>query len=223
MIAVELKANKWYTEDYELVVKNDVKSDELLLEVSVSKEIFMKNKTLRYTSLSVLALLAIITLAACGGKTDKNTSASNQKETTSKVTTESASKTEVEQKSEISSAAEATTTQAEQTEDKQKSQEAYAKFVGTWENYAGTTATITADGIVTIQSSNGTFKYEMGQVEEKDGYYSTGIHLVGGGQGARLIFTPAGVQNEVTGADGSQDVLSIGQSVSDKDNQFYRN
>ena len=50
----------------------------------------MKNKTLRYTSLSFLALLAAITLAACGGKTDKNTSASNQKETTSKVTTESA-------------------------------------------------------------------------------------------------------------------------------------
>lgn len=183
----------------------------------------MKNKTLRYTSLSVLTLLAAITLAACGGKTDKNTSASNQKETTSKVTTESASKTEVEQKSETSSAAEATTTQAEQKEDKQKSQEAYAKFVGTWENYAGTTATVTADGIVTIQSANGTFKYEMGQVEEKDGYYLTGIHLVGGGQGARLIFTPAGVQNEVTGTDGSQDVLSIGQSVSDKDNQFYRN
>ena len=183
----------------------------------------MKNKTLRYTSLSVLTLLAAITLAACGGKTDKNTSTANQKETTSKVTTESASKTEVEQKSEANSAAEATTTQAEQTEDKQKSQEAYAKFVGTWENYAGTTATITADGIVTIQSSNGTFKYEMGQVEEKDGYYLTGIHLVGGGQGARLIFTPAGVQNEVTGTDGSQDVLSIGQSVSDKDNQFYRN
>ena len=190
---------------------------------SFQKEIFMKNKTLRYTSLSVLTLLAAITLAACGGKTDKNTSASNQKETTSKVTTESASKTEVEQKSETSSAAEATTTQAEQTEDKQKSQEAYAKFVGTWENYAGTTATITADGIVTIQSSNGTFTYEMGQVEEKDGYYLTGIHLVGGGQGARLIFTPAGVQNEVTGTDGSRDVLSIGQSVSDKDNQFYRN
>ena len=182
----------------------------------------MKNKTLRYTSLSVLTLLA-----ACGGKTNKNTSASNQKETTSKVTTESASKTEAsqkeEQKSETNSATEATTTQAEQTEDKQKSQEAYAKFVGTWENYAGTTATVTADGIVTIQSSNGTFKYEMGQVEEKDGYYSTGIHLVSGGQGARLIFTPAGVQNEVTGTDGSQDVLSIGQSVSDKDNQFYRN
>lgn len=183
----------------------------------------MKNKTLRYTSLSVLTLLAALTLAACGGKTDKNTSSSSQKETTSKVTTESASKTEVEQKSETSSAAEATTTQAEQTEDKQKSQEAYAKFVGTWENYAGTTATVTADGIVTIQSSNRTFKYEMGQVEEKDGYYLTGIHLVGGGQGARLIFTPAGVQNEVTGTDGSQDVLSIGQSVSDKDNQFYRN
>ena len=77
--------------------------------------------------------------------------------------------------------------------------------------------------MVTIQSSNGTFTYEMGQVEEKDGYYSTGIHLVGGGQGARLIFTPAGVPNQVTGTDGSQDVLSIGQSVSDKDNQFYRN
>lgn len=183
----------------------------------------MKNKTLRYTSLSVLTLLATLTLVACGGKTDKNTSSSNQKETTSKVTTESASKTKAEQKSEISSATEATSTQAEQTEDKQKSQEVYAKFVGTWENYAGTTATITADGIVTIQSANGTFKYEMGQVEEKDGYYLTGIHLVGGGQGARLIFTPAGVQNEVTGTDGSQDVLSIGQSVSDKDNQFYRN
>ena len=183
----------------------------------------MKNKTLRYTSLSVLTLLAALTLVACGGKTDKNTATSSQKETTSKVTTESASKTEVEQKSEANSATQATTTQAEQKEDKQKSQEAYAKFVGTWENYAGTTATVTADGIVTIQSSNGTFKYEMGQVEEKDGYYLTGIHLVGGGQGARLIFTPAGVQNEVTGTDGSQDVLSIGQSVSDKDNQFYRN
>jgi len=166
----------------------------------------MKNKTLRYTSLSVLTLLATLTLAACGGKTDKNTSSSNQKETTSKVTTESASKTEAGQK-----------------EEQKKSQEAYAKFVGTWENYAGTTATVTADGIVTIQSANGTFKYEMGQVEKKDGYYLTGIHLVGGGQGARLIFTPAGVQNEVTGTDGSQDVLSIGQSVSDKDNQFYRN
>ena len=183
----------------------------------------MKNKTLRYTSLSVLTLLAALTLVACGGKTDKNTATLSQKETTSKVTTESASKTEVEQKSEANSATQATTTQAEQKEDKQKSQEAYAKFVGTWENYAGTTATVTADGIVTIQSSNGTFKYEMGQVEEKDGYYLTGIHLVGGGQGARLIFTPAGVQNEVTGTDGSQDVLSIGQSVSDKDNQFYRN
>ena len=56
----------------------------------------------------------------------------------------------------------AKTTQAEQKEDKQKSQEAYAKFVGTWENYVGTTATVTSDGIVTIQSSNGTFKYEMG-------------------------------------------------------------
>ena len=193
----------------------------------MSKEIFMKNKTLRYTSLSVLTLLAAITLAACGGKADKNTSASNQKETTTQVTTASASKTEagqkVGQKSEASSVSAAKTTQAEQKEDKQKSQEAYAKFVGTWENYAGTTATVTSDGIVTIQSANGTFKYEMGQVEEKDGYYLTGIHLIGGGQGARLIFTPAGVQNEVTGTDGSQDVLSIGQSVSDKDNQFYRN
>ena len=193
----------------------------------MSKEIFMTNKTLRYTSLSLLTLLAAITLAACGGNADKNTSASNQKETTTQVTTASASKTEAGQKegqkSEASSVSDAKTTQAEQKEDKQKSQEAYAKFVGTWENYAGTTATVTADGIVTIQSSNGTFKYEMGQVEEKDGYYSTGIHLVGGGQGARLIFTPAGVQNEVTGTDGSQDVLSIGQSVSDKDNQFYRN
>lgn len=184
-------------------------------------------KTLRYTSLSALALLAVVTLAACGGNTEKTTASSSKEASSSKVTKESSSKKEAsqkeEQKSEISSAAEATTTQAEQTEDKQKSQEAYAKFVGTWENYAGTTATITADGIVTIQSSNGTFKYEMGQVEEKDGYYLTGIHLVGGGQGARLIFTPAGVQNEVTGTDGSQDVLSIGQSVSDKDNQFYRN
>ena len=187
----------------------------------------MKNKTLRYTSLSVLTLLAALTLVACGGKTDKNTSSSNQKETTSKVTTESASKTEAgqkeEQKSETNSATEATTTQAEQKEDKQKSQEAYAKFVGTWENYAGTTATVTADGIVTIQSANGTFKYEMGQVEEKDGYYSTGIHLVDGGEGARLIYTPAGVQNELTGTDGSQDVLAIGQSPSDKDSHFYRN
>ena len=187
----------------------------------------MKNKTLRYTSLSVLTLLATLTLAACGGKTNKNTSASNQKETTSKMTTESASKTEVsqkeEQKSETNSATEATTTQAEQKEDKQKSLEAYAKFVGTWENYVGTTATVTADGIVTIQSSKGTFKYEMDKVEEKDGYYSTGIHLVGGGQGARLIFTPAGVANELTGTDGSQDVLAIGQSPSDKDSHFYRN
>ena len=187
----------------------------------------MKNKTLRYTSLSALALLAVVTLAACGGNAEKTTASSSKEASSSKVTKESSSKKEAsqkeEQKSESNSATEATTTQAEQKEDKQKSQEAYAKFVGTWENYAGTTATVTADGIVTIQSSNGTFKYEMGQVEEKDGYYSTGIHLVGGGQGARLIFTPAGVQNEVTGADGSQDVLSIGQSVSDKDNQFYRN
>lgn len=184
-------------------------------------------KTLRYTSLSALSLLAVVTLAACGGKTEKTTASSSKEASSSKVTKESSSKTEAGpkegQKSETNSATEAATTQAEQKEDKQKSQEAYAKFVGTWENYAGTTATVTADGILTIQSTKGTFKYEMGQVEEKDGYYSTGIHLVGGGESARLIFTPAGVPNEVTGTDGSQDVLSIGQSVSDKDNQFYRN
>ena len=179
----------------------------------------MTNKTVRYTSLSVLTLLAAITLAACGGKTDKNTSTSSQKETTSKATTESASKTEVEQKSDTSSSS-ATATQ---TETKAENQKDYSKFLGTWENYAGTTATITADGIVTIQSSKGTFKYEMDQVVEKDGYYMTGIHLVGGGEGARLIFTPAGVQNELTGTDGSQEVLSIGQSPSDKDSHFYRN
>ena len=193
----------------------------------MSKEIFMTNKTLRYTSLSVLTLLAAITLAACGGNADKNTSASNQKETTTQVTTASASKTETGQKegqkSEASSVSDAKTTQAEQKEDKQKSQEAYARFVGTWENYAGTTATVTSDGIVTIQSSKGTFNYEMGRVEEKNGYYSAGIQLVDGGEGARLIYTPAGVQNELTGTDGSQEVLSIGQSSSDKDSLFYRN
>ena len=186
----------------------------------------MKNKTLRYASLSVLTLLAALTLVACGGKTDKNTSASSQKETTSKVTTESTSKTEAgqkeEQKSETSPSSSAST-QTDKKEEKKKSPEAYAKFLGTWENYAGTTATVTADGIVTIQSSKGTFQYEMGQVEEKDGYYSTGIHLVDGGEGARLIFTPAGVANELTGTDGSQDVLAIGQSPSDKDSHFYRN
>ena len=193
----------------------------------MSKEIFMTNKTLRYTSLSVLTLLAAITLAACGGNADKNTSASNQKETTTQVTTASASKTEAGQKegqkSEASSVSDAKTTQVEQKEDKQKSQEAYAKFVGTWENYAGTTATVTSDGIVTIQSSKGTFNYEMGRVEEKNGYYSAGIQRVDGGEGARLIYTPAGVQNELTGTDGSQEVLSIGQSPSDKDSHFYRN
>ena len=182
-------------------------------------------KTLRYTSLSALALLVALTLAACGGNAEKTT-ASSSKEASSKVTKESSSKTEAsqkeEQKSETSSSSSAST-QTDKKEEKKKTPEAYAKFLGTWENYAGTTATVTADGIVTIQSSKGTFQYEMGQVEEKDGYYLTGIHLVGGGQGARLIFTPAGVQNEVTGTDGSQDVLSIGQSVSDKDNQFYRN
>ena len=186
----------------------------------------MKNKTLRYTSLSALALLAVVALAACGGKTEKITASSSKEASSSKVTKESSSKTEASQKegqkTEAKSTTEATTTQAEQKEDKQKSQEAYSKFVGTWENYAGTTATVTSDGIVTIQSSNGTFKYEMGQVEEKDGYYLTGIHLVDGGQGARLIYTPEGVQNEVTGTDGSQEVLSIGQSPSDKDSHFYR-
>ena len=185
----------------------------------------MKNKTLRYTSLSALALLAVLTLAACGGNTEKTT-ASSSKEASSKVTKESSSKTEAsqkeEQKSETSSSSSAST-QTDKKEEKKKTPEAYAKFLGTWENYAGTTATVTADGIVTIQSSKGTFQYEMGQVEKKDGYYSTGIHLVDGGEGARLIFTPAGVANELTGTDGSQDVLSIGQSVSDRDNQFYRN
>ena len=183
----------------------------------------MKNKTLRYTSLSVLTLLAALTLVACGGKTDKNTSSSNQKETTSKVTTESASKTEASQKEEQKSETSSSSATGSQTETKAENQKDYSKFLGTWENYAGTTATITADGIVTIQSSKGTFKYEMDQVEEKDGYYLTGIHLVGGGEGARLIFTPAGVANELTGTDGSQDVLAIGQSPSDKDSHFYRN
>ena len=182
-------------------------------------------KTLRYTSLSALALLAVVTLAACGGNTEKTT-ASSSKEASSKVTKESSSKTEAsqkeEQKSETSSSSSAST-QTDKKEEKKKTPEAYAKFLGTWENYAGTTATVTADGIVTIQSSKGTFQYEMDQVEEKDGYYLTGIHLVGGGEGARLIFTPAGVQNELTGTDGSQDVLAIGQSPSDKDSHFYRN
>ena len=183
-------------------------------------------KTLRYTSLSALALLAVVTLAAYGGNSEKTTASSSKEASSSKVTKESSSKTEAsqkeEQKSETNPSSSAST-QTDKKEEKKKTPEAYAKFLGTWENYAGTTATVTADGIVTIQSSKGTFQYEMGQVEEKDGYYSTGIHLVGGGEGARLIFTPAGVQNEVTGTDGSQDVLSIGQSVSDKDNQFYRN
>lgn len=183
----------------------------------------MKNKTLRYTSLSVLTLLTALTLAACGGKTNKNTSASNQKETTSKVTTESASKTEAGQKEGQKSETSSSSATGSQTETKAENQKDYSKFLGTWENYAGTTATVTADGIVTIQSSKGTFKYEMDKVEEKDGYYLTGIHLVGGGEGARLIFTPAGVANELTGTDGSQDVLAIGQSPSDKDSHFYRN
>ena len=183
-------------------------------------------KTLRYTSLSALALLAVLTLAACGRNAEKTTASSSKEASSSKVTKESSSKTEAsqkeEQKSETSPSSSAST-QTDKKEEKKKTPEAYAKFLGTWENYAGTTATITADGIVTIQSSKGTFKYEMDQVEEKDGYYLTGIHLVGGGEGARLIFTPAGVANELTGTDGSQDVLAIGQSPSDKDSHFYRN
>ena len=179
-------------------------------------------KTLRYTSLSALALLAVLTLAACGGNAEKTT-ASSSKEASSKVTKESSSKTEASQKEEQKSDTSSSSATATQTETKTENQKDYSKFLGTWENYAGTTATITADGIVTIQSSKGTFKYEMDQVEEKDGYYLTGIHLVGGGEGARLIFTPAGVQNELTGTDGSQDVLAIGQSLSDKDSHFYRN
>lgn len=182
----------------------------------------MKNKTLRYTSLSALALLAALTLAACGGNAEKTT-ASLSKEASSKVTKESSSKTEASQKEEQKSDTSSSSATATQTETKTENQKDYSKFLGTWENYAGTTATITADGIVTIQSSKGTFKYEMDQVEEKYGYYLTGIHLVGGGEGARLIFTPAGVQNELTGTDGSQDVLAIGQSPSDKDSHFYRN
>ena len=179
-------------------------------------------KTLRYTSLSALALLAAVTLAACGGNAEKTT-ASSSKEASSKVTKESSSKTEASQKEEQKSDTSSSSATATQTETKTENQTDYSKFLGTWENYAGTIATITADGIVTIQSSKGTFKYEMDQVEEKDGYYLTGIHLVGGGDGARLIFTPAGVQNELTGTDGSQDVLAIGQSPSDKDSHFYRN
>ncbi len=182
----------------------------------------MKNKTLRYTSLSALALLAVLTLAACGGNAEKTT-ASSSKEASSKVTKESSSKTEASQKEEQKSDTNSSSATATQTETKTENQKDYSKFLGTWENYAGTTATITADGIVMIQSSKGTFKYEMDQVEEKDGYYLTGIHLVGGGEGARLIFIPAGVQNELTGTDGSQDVLAIGQSPSDKDSHFYRN
>ena len=179
-------------------------------------------KTLRYTSLSALALLAVVTLAACGGNAEKTT-ASSSKEASSKVTKESSNKTEASQKEEQKSKTSSSSATATQTETKTENQKDYSKFLGTWENYAGTTATVTADGIVTIQSSKGTFKYEMDQVEEKDGYYLTGIHLVGGGEGARLIFTPAGVANELTGTDGSQDVLAIGQSPSDKDSHFYRN
>ena len=180
-------------------------------------------KTLRYTSLSALALLAVVTLAACGGNAEKPTASSSKEASSSKVTKESSSKTEASQKEEQKSETSSSSATATQTETKAENQKDYSKFLGTWENYAGTTATVTADGIVTIQSSKGTFKYEMDKVEEKDGYYLTGIHLVGGGEGARLIFTPAGVANELTGTDGSQDVLAIGQSPSDKDSHFYRN
>ena len=180
-------------------------------------------KTLRYTSLSALALLAAVTLAACGGNAEKTTASSSKEASSSKVTKESSSKTKASQKEEQKSETSSSSATATQTETKAENKKDYSKFLGTWENYAGTTATVTADGIVTIQSSKGTFQYEMGQVEEKDGYYSTGIHLVDGGEGARLIFTPAGVQNELTGTDGSQDVLAIGQSPSDKDSHFYRN
>ena len=180
-------------------------------------------KTLRYTSLSALALLAAVTLAACGGNAEKTTASSSKEASSSKVTKESSSKKEASQKEEQKSETSSSSATATQTETKAENQKDYSKFLGTWENYAGTTATVTADGIVTIQSSKGTFKYEMDKVEEKDGYYLTGIHLVSGGEGARLIFTPAGVANELTGTDGSQDVLAIGQSPSDKDSHFYRN
>ena len=127
-------------------------------------------KTLRYTSLSALALLAAVTLVACGGNTEKTIASSSKEASSSKVTKESSSKTEAsqkeEQKSETSPSSSAST-QTDKKEEKKKSPEAYAKFLGIWENYAGTTATVTEDGIVTIQSSKGTFQYEMGQVEEK--------------------------------------------------------
>ena len=117
-------------------------------------------KTLRYTSLSALALLAAVTLAACGGNAEKTT-ASSSKEASSKVTKESSSKTEASQKEEQKSETSSSSATATQTETKTENQKDYSKFLGTWENYAGTTATVTADGIVTIQSSKGTFKYEM--------------------------------------------------------------
>ncbi len=66
-------------------------------------------------------------------------------------------------------------------------QEAYARQEQ--ENYTWEQLQQSQMGCNNPKGANGTFKYEMGQVEEKDGYYSTGIHLVGGGQGARLIFT----------------------------------
>lgn len=110
----------------------------------------MKNKTLRYTSLSVLTLLTALTLVACGGKTDKNTSASNQENTSSKVTKESSNKTEASQKEEQKSDTSSSSATATQTETKTENQKDYSKFLGTWENYAGTTATVTALSLIHI-------------------------------------------------------------------------
>ena len=125
-------------------------------------------KTLRYTSLSALALLAAVTLAACGGNAEKTTASSSKEASSSKVTKESSSKTEASQKEEQKSETSSSSATATQNETKAENQKDYSKFLGTWENYAGTTATVTADGIVTIQSSKGTFKYEMDKVEEKE-------------------------------------------------------
>ena len=57
-------------------------------------------KTLRYTSLSALALLATLTLAACGGNAEKTIASSSKEASSSKVTKESSSKTEASQKEE---------------------------------------------------------------------------------------------------------------------------
>ena len=146
----------------------------------------------------------------------KNTSASNQKETTSQVTTASASKNEAGKKRgrslEASSVSDAKTTQSRTKEDKQNHKEAYAKFVGTWEDYAGTTATVTADGIVTIKVQMEPLNTRWGKSRGKRRLLLNRYSSCRWWGKGRLIFTPAGVQNEVTGTDGSQDVLSIGQS-----------